>query len=180
MSGSGHGGILCAGSIVFDILVKSVEALHFGTTAFLESIEYRVGGNAANTSRALAILGVPVRIVGAVGPDDAATMVLDKLRACGVDTQSVMRMDLSTATSVALINTHGDRQFLHRLGTSGVVFADLPHLTQTCAAGSRIFTWAAFSLCRISEGMHISCCRMRNARVFPLRSTQTGIHRENG
>ena len=78
---------------MFDILVKPVEALHFGTTAFVDSIEYRVGGNAANTSRALAILGVPVRILGAVGRDDAATMVLDKLRACGVDTQSVMRMD---------------------------------------------------------------------------------------
>ena len=118
------GGILCAGSIVFDILVKQVEALRFGTTAFVDSIEYRVDGNAANTSRALAILGVPVRIVGAVGCDEAATMVLDKLRACGVDTKSVLRMESPTATSVALINSHGDRQFLHRLGASSVVFAD--------------------------------------------------------
>ena len=103
-----------------------------------------MGGNAANTSRALAILGVPVRIVGAVGPDDAATMVFDKLRTCGVDTQSVMRMDLSTATSVALINTHGDRQFLHRLGTSGLVFADPPSFNEGPCRGFSHFHQGSF------------------------------------
>src|SRR4051812_26893982 len=109
-------GIICAGSIVYDILVKPFSEVRFGTTTFVENIEYRVGGNAANTSRALAILGVPVRLVGAVGSDLEGEFVLEQLRKCGVNTDGVTQHSKPTATSIALIGTSGQRQFLHRLG----------------------------------------------------------------
>ncbi len=116
-------GILCAGSIVFDILVGPFNELRFGTTALVESIEYRVGGNGANTSRALAILGVPVRLMGAVGRDPAADIALSALASCGVDVTGVARLSAPTATSVVLINGQGERQFLHRPGASDEAFA---------------------------------------------------------
>lgn len=118
--------ILCAGSIVLDILVRPVDDLRFGTTALVESIEYRVGGNGANTSRALAILGVAVSLLGAVGNDAPAEMALAALNSCGVDTTEVARIPVPTASSVVLINSQGNRQFLHRLGASGEVFAQPP------------------------------------------------------
>jgi len=116
-------GILCAGSIVFDILVRPFNELRFGTTALVESIDYRVGGNGANTSRALAILGVPVRLMGAVGGDPAADIALSALASCGVDTAQIARLSAPTATSVVLINGHGNRQFLHRPGASDEAFS---------------------------------------------------------
>ncbi|HWR14997.1 MAG TPA: carbohydrate kinase family protein [Terriglobales bacterium] len=123
MSDKEKGGIICAGSLVYDILVKPFGELRFGTTTFVDSIEYRIGGNAANTARALAILGVPVYILGAVGSDAQADFILDGLRSCGVDSNGVIRQSKPTATSVALIGADGQRQFLHRLGASEDAFA---------------------------------------------------------
>jgi sugar/nucleoside kinase (ribokinase family) len=144
MSAQGKDGILCAGSIVFDILVKPVEALRFGTTTLVDSIEYRVGGNAANTARALGILGARVSILGAVGSDAAGAMVLDKLRACGVDTHSVIHTELPTATSVALLSSQGDRQFFHRLGASSEVFASPVRFTAELCGGFSHFHLGSF------------------------------------
>jgi len=137
-------GILCAGSIVFDILVRPFNELRFGTTALVESIEYRVGGNGANTSRALAILGVPVRLMGAVGCDPAAEMVLSALASCGVDTTGVARLPAPTATSVVLINGQGDRQFLHRPGASDEAFAQPALLAADAFNNASHFHLASF------------------------------------
>jgi sugar/nucleoside kinase (ribokinase family) len=107
-------GILCSGAVIHDTLVRPVEAPQWGTTTLVETIEAHVGGNAANTSIALATLGVPVRLVGAVGRDEQARFVLDALRRRGVDTTPVAAFDGPTAATVALINSAGNRMFLHR------------------------------------------------------------------
>jgi sugar/nucleoside kinase (ribokinase family) len=140
---SNQAGVLCAGSLVYDILVKPFNDLRFGTTTFVESIEYRVGGNAANTSRALAKLGVPVRIFGAVGSDANGDFVLDELKHSGVDTDGVIRVSKPTATSIALIGSAGERQFLHRLGVSEDVFADPLAFTDAVCKGSSHFHLAS-------------------------------------
>jgi sugar/nucleoside kinase (ribokinase family) len=120
---AGRKGVLCSGSIVYDILVRPVDHSDWGTTRFVDSIEYHVGGNGANTSRALATLGVPVRLLGAVGRDQQGDLVVEGLRRAGVDTSAVGRTDLPTATTVVLVNQAGERQFLHRLGASQDAFA---------------------------------------------------------
>ncbi|MGD0500401.1 MAG: carbohydrate kinase family protein [Bryobacteraceae bacterium] len=120
---AGQQGVLCSGNIVYDILVRPVDRSNWGTTTFVDSIEYHVGGNGANTSWALATLGVPVRLLGAVGRDPQGDLVLEGLRRAGVDTRAVGRTDLPTATAVVLVNQAGERQFLHRLGASRNAFA---------------------------------------------------------
>ena len=137
-------GILCAGSIVFDILVRPCDELRFGTTTFVDSIDYRVGGNAANTARALAVLGVPVRLVGAVGSDFAAEMVLEGLQSRGVHIERVARLQLPTATSVALIGSGGERQFLHRPGASAEAFAEPVEFTSNLVSECWHFHLASF------------------------------------
>jgi sugar/nucleoside kinase (ribokinase family) len=120
---AGCKGVLCSGSIIYDILVRPVGQAVWGTTKFVDSIEYHIGGNGANTSRALATLGVPTRLLGVVGRDQQGDSVLEGLRGAGVDTGTVVRTDLPTATTVVLVNEGGDRQFLHRLGVSQAAFA---------------------------------------------------------
>jgi sugar/nucleoside kinase (ribokinase family) len=107
-------GIICSGAVIHDTLVRPVEAPQWGTTTFVETIEPHLGGNAANTSIALATLGVPVRVVGAVGRDDQGRFVLDALSSRGVDVGAVAALDGPTAATVALINSAGNRMFLHR------------------------------------------------------------------
>jgi sugar/nucleoside kinase (ribokinase family) len=143
MSHNVQRGIICAGSIVYDICVKPFSELRFGTTTFVETVEYRVGGNAANTARALAILGEPVQLLGAVGSDAPGDFVLERLTQCGVNTNGVTRTTKPTATSIALIGTDGQRQFLHRLGASEEAFSEPLKFTDDISKGFSHFHLAS-------------------------------------
>jgi sugar/nucleoside kinase (ribokinase family) len=117
-------GVLCSGNVVYDTVIKPIDDLRWGGgTTFLDAIEYHVGGNGANTSRALAILGVPVRLLGAVGSDDQGCYVVEKLQQSGVDTSDVEQIEGPTAGTVAMVNSKGDRKFFHCLGASKKAFA---------------------------------------------------------
>ncbi len=115
--------IICSGSIVCDTLVYPFDSSSWGTTRLMRSIESHVGGNGANTARAMAVIGASVRLVGAVGTDASAEFVLAELRRSGVNTDFVIRVDGPTAKTVVLVNEEGDRQFLHQLGASQQAFS---------------------------------------------------------
>jgi sugar/nucleoside kinase (ribokinase family) len=117
-------GILCSGSIVYDTLVRPVDDPRWGTTTFVETIEYHSGGNGANTALALARLGTPVRLVGAVGLDERGRFLLESLRKGGVDTTGVATVDAPTAATVVMVNHAGDRKFLHLAGAGALAFSE--------------------------------------------------------
>ena len=112
------GGILCAGNIVYDILVRPVDELPWGGTAWVESIDPHLGGNGANTSFAIAKLGVPARLLGIVGEDDFGEYCIRRLKCAGVNVSRVERSGERTASTVGLIKSDGARTFLHRPGAS--------------------------------------------------------------
>lgn len=116
-------GVLCAGNIVFDILVWPVEGLSWNTTAWVESVEQHLGGNGASAAYTLGLLGVPVRLLASAGRDAAGDSLLARLASAGVDLSAVARLETPTATTVALVNREGDRFFLHRAGASREAFA---------------------------------------------------------
>ncbi len=118
------GSIIVAGNLVEDILVRPVEKIEYGYTVWVDSIEQHLGGNGANTSFALATLGIPVHLRGAVGRDDFGDRVLARLRQAGVNTDQVNRLAEPTATTVVLVAADGSRSFLHAPGVSQTVFAD--------------------------------------------------------
>ena len=117
-------GVLCSGSIIYDTLVQPFEESAWGTTRWVHSLEYHVGGNGANTARALAILGTPVRLLGTVGKDAQAEFAFQELQKSGVDTSAIRSSTLPTAATVVLVNSSGNRQFLHRRGASLEAFRD--------------------------------------------------------
>jgi sugar/nucleoside kinase (ribokinase family) len=116
-------GVICSGAVIHDTVVRPVEEPQWGTTTIVETIEPHVGGNAANTSIALATLGVPVRLMGAVGPDEQGRFVTSALRRAGVETDALSVVSAATAATVALVNRAGARQFLHRPGASAAAFS---------------------------------------------------------
>ena len=129
------GGVLCSGSIVYDTLVRPVDDARWGTTTFVEAIEYHPGGNGANTSLALAALGARVRLMGAVGDDDRGSYLIERIRRAGVEADDIMRVAAPTATSIVIINGAGDRKFLHHLGASAVAFDPPPQFESGSIAG---------------------------------------------
>jgi len=137
-------GVLCCGSIVSDMLVRPVDDVEWGTTRFIESIENHVGGNGANTARALGILGTPVRLLGALGTDDQARWILKELARFGVDTSFIVRVDKPSAATIVLVNERGERMFLHRLGASEEAFRDPVRFTSEICDGMSHYHFASF------------------------------------
>jgi sugar/nucleoside kinase (ribokinase family) len=119
-----NGSVLVTGNIVLDILTRPVDEITWGGTRWVDSIEQSLGGNGANTSAALAKLGVPVKLIGGVGRDAFGDAALARLAECGVDTELVARTDAPTAATTALVRSDGTRAFLHRPGVSRMLFAE--------------------------------------------------------
>jgi sugar/nucleoside kinase (ribokinase family) len=139
-------GVLCSGSIIYDTLVQPFNESAWGTTQWVQSLEYHAGGNGANTARALAILGTPVRLLGVVGNDAQGDFVLQELQESGVDTGSTVRVGLPTAATVVLVNQSGNRQFLHRLGASREAFRQSLSFTPELCNGTSHYHLASLFL----------------------------------
>ncbi len=118
-------GVLCCGNIVYDTIVKPVNELDWSqATTFVDTIDYRCGGSGASTARTLGILGIPVRLLSAVGSDDQARFLLNVIRASGVDISYIRQESVPTAATVALVDSRANRKFFHRLGSHGEAFAE--------------------------------------------------------
>lgn len=105
-----------------DILVQPVDRIVWNTTTWVEAVEQRLGGNGASTSYAAAVCGMAVRLVSVAGRDAFGDRLLTELALAGVDVSCVLRPDGPTATTVALVNSAGDRLFLHRIGAGAEAF----------------------------------------------------------
>ncbi|MBV8553583.1 MAG: carbohydrate kinase family protein [Acidobacteriaceae bacterium] len=139
-------GVLCCGNLVYDTLLRPVDNLSWdgGGTTFVESIEYHVGGNGANTSRALGLLGVPVRLLGAVGDDEQGRLMLRTLAHSGVDTRYVNTVEAPTSATVGFVNSAGERKFFHCFGASKEALPDPIEFHAGLCSGMTHFHLASF------------------------------------
>lgn len=128
-------GILTTGNIVIDILTRPVDEIQWGGTRWVDSITPSLGGNGANTSAAIGKLGVPVRLLGAVGDDSFGELAMARLTECGVDCSGIQRLAAGTATTVALVKTDGTRAFLHQPGVGRLLFENPIPLTAESTHG---------------------------------------------
>jgi sugar/nucleoside kinase (ribokinase family) len=117
-------GVLCVGNICYDIPVWPVDSIAWGKTVWVDAITFSVGGNGANTSYALATLGVPVRLTGMVGRDAHGDAILDVLRKAGVQ-MDISRTDNPTTSTIVLVQSSSDRSFVHQPGASRDLTPDL-------------------------------------------------------
>jgi ribokinase len=107
-----------SGNLVRDTVVRPVERLEFGATVWVEQVELSLGGNGANTAYGLAKLGAPVTLVSACGDDEAGEACLRTLQDVGVRAAFTPRMGGTTALTMALVNSKGERAFLHQPGVN--------------------------------------------------------------
>ncbi len=135
MDARSPGGVLCTGNIVLDLLVRPVGQIRWGATAWVEAIEPHLGGNGANTAYTLARMGVPSRLLGVLGKDAAGEQLLAGLSEAGVDTRFIERLDSPTSTTVVLVNSGGDRAFLHRPGSTSEAFGEPIRFTAALLEG---------------------------------------------
>lgn len=118
--------VCVCGNIVFDVLVRPVEAPRFGATTLVEEVSQQLGGNAGSTSYTLAKLGTPTFVVTLAGNDPAAEMLVARLQSAGVDTSRVLRTRAATSVAVCLVNGAGERALLYQLGAAAEEFPSFP------------------------------------------------------
>ncbi|MGE5487740.1 MAG: carbohydrate kinase family protein [bacterium] len=165
-------GVLCCGNTCFDTLVRPVEELRWNASVWVDSIESSPGGNGANTSTAIAKLGVPVRLLSAVGTDEFAERVLECLGRAGVDRSLIRAIPGATSTTVVLIRGNGERTFLHHPGVTAEAFDEPPDLGSGIAAGCGYFHLAnAFALPRLRAHAGETMRRARAAGLVTAMDT---------
>lgn len=138
-------GIYVTGNIVADCLLRPVDKMPaWGTTTYVDSISMRMGGNGAAAAYAAAMMGVPTRLAGAVGDDPFGDFVRSRLQTAGVDLSALRVLEgVSTATTVGLIHSSGERLFLHDPGASSKLSPDDVLFDAESVAGCGVFHYAS-------------------------------------
>lgn len=136
---------------MLDVLVSPVSEPGWSKTTWVNAIEQQLGGNGANTAYTLARLGVPARLLSAVGEDVFGHQLTELLGSAGVDTRWMARLSEPTPATVVLIRPDGTRALLHRPGASSQAFQTPIELVPGLIGG---------------------CSRFHLANVFALRKLQ--------
>lgn len=130
------GVILCTGNLVQDTVVYPADRIPDRGTQWVDRIEQHLGGNCANSSYAIGILGGRVRTIAWIGDDLFGTQSRAKLESVGCDTSFLnVSKQFGTSASVALVRTDGSRGFLHQPGASREAFCDFEQFTPAQVAG---------------------------------------------
>lgn len=129
-------GVVCA-----DVMVRPVDKFPArGTLDLVPRLEIHLGGLAAITASTCSKLGAQAAFVGRVGTDGFGDFLLAILRANGVDTRNVIRMeDTGSSATVVLISEDGERTFLHHIGTNAETCA--ADINFDALASSRVLHW---------------------------------------
>src|ERR1700693_2097822 len=121
--------VLCAGIIVADHVCTPIAHVPAaGELVMAESMLLTIGGCAANAAVDLAKMGVRAAVVGRVGTDIFGRIVLEMLRAAGVDASLVRASTTADTSQTLIVNVAGqDRRFIHTFGANAEFSAaDIP------------------------------------------------------
>jgi len=110
--------IACVGILVADLIGRPIDTLPpKGRLGLVEEMTLHIGGCASNTGIDLARLGVSSAVLGKVGADGLGDFIVQTLERDRVDTRGVERDPaVSTSATMVLVDSGGERTFLHHLG----------------------------------------------------------------
>jgi sugar/nucleoside kinase (ribokinase family) len=118
--------VACLGVLVADLLGRPIDALPpHGRLGLVEEMTLHIGGCAANTAIDLAKLGVSAAVLGKVGADGLGDFIIRELQKENLDTRGVIQSPgVSTSASMVLVDSHGERTFLHHTGANAKYLAE--------------------------------------------------------
>lgn len=125
--------IVVFGSINIDLVARTPHLPAPGETVQGHSFTTTPGGKGANQAVACARLGAPTQMIGRVGDDAFRTLLLDNLRANGVDTSSVeCSPHTSSGVAVISVDDNAENNIIIIPGANGTIDrSDLAHLDHT-------------------------------------------------
>ncbi len=131
--------VCVAGNLCIDLVIRNVPALPgWGQEVAGRGQSLVPAGQAANLARALARLGTPVTVIGAVGEDDFGRMIRDDLTAHGVDVSGVVSLPGATPVTVGVVRPDGERAFISEFGCAAAVDGALLNRIWEATGGSDV------------------------------------------
>lgn len=109
------------GSISTDFVVEANRRPQQGETIFGESFGTSFGGKGANQAVASARLGAETLMIGAVGEDEFASLLLDNLKDQGINTEHVKVAKGQPSGSAVITLVDGDNSIIYVAGANGEV-----------------------------------------------------------
>ncbi len=109
--------VVVLGKINIDVFYY-VDDLKVGGNHVTRDAIFALGGKGANISVALAKLGVPVGIIGAVGEDIFGEMALKELEENGVDVSRVIKIKERTGFTAVIVDSKGENTMFNFLGAN--------------------------------------------------------------
>ncbi len=118
--------VVCLGILVADAIARPVDELpERGSLGLVETVSLHGGGCALNTASVLARLGLDAGVAGKVGDDALGAFLLGLLDARGVDRGGVVADPaVPTSATVVLVDSGGERTFLHLPGANANLLAE--------------------------------------------------------
>ncbi|MCE7005118.1 ribokinase [Kibdelosporangium philippinense] len=113
--------LIVVGSANADLVVAVERRPGPGETVLGSDTSVLPGGKGANTAVAAAKLGAKVALLGAVGRDGYGELLLESLRAAGVDTSLVRRSDRPTGAAYIFVTPDGENSILVSPGANSAL-----------------------------------------------------------
>lgn len=114
--------ILVVGSLNMDMVANVDHIPVVGETILTNTLTLVPGGKGANQAYAAGRLGADVTMLGAVGSDSYADMLMASLKSAGVEVESILRKeDVSTGVAMIAVNAEGDNSIIVISGANAVL-----------------------------------------------------------
>lgn len=165
--------VVCLGILVADVWGRPIDEWpERGRLSVVEEIGIGLGGCAANTGLSLRKLGVDTAIVGKVGNDGFGRFCQETLKAAGADISGlVVDQKPGTSATIIMIDSQGERTFLHYPGANGRLRLD--ELDFRLLTNCRIFHCAGALVMGDFDGEPMAEClrRVKEAGVTTALDT---------
>lgn len=116
-------GIVVIGSLNLDVCLHVDHLPAPGETVGSARMTHTPGGKGANQAVACARLGAPTYMLGALGEDEAATLLRGTLNDAGVDTSALLYCPEPTGTAIILITPSGENSIVVAPGANHALTA---------------------------------------------------------
>ncbi|MGC9321096.1 MAG: carbohydrate kinase family protein [Kosmotogaceae bacterium] len=158
--------VVVVGNVDVDIIAGPIDDCpEWGTEIGVDTVDMRIGGQAANTAVVLADLGVPVDIVTVAGNDLFGKALEQRFIEMGISVEGLDLIEGKTPHTVAVIHTNSERSFLS--DESVMRFMDVDFVSSKLAK---------------VKGAHILFCGinvLRGLRRGDLKTLLESLHNDN-
>lgn len=138
MSGMNAPEVVVVGSVNADLRIEVGELPRPGQTIQGGSPAWFSGGKGANQAVALARLGRPVALIGAVGSDPATADLARRLAAEGVNVERLATVDGPAGQAIVFVDSHGENSIVILAGANAAVDAELVRRARAELNGAKV------------------------------------------